>query len=212
MDRRFCVSISEGSPIETIQLLKKYGFVELCLDKLNYSSFELASIIPFAERVILSCSTWNKAEFFSKILMSAKQGANIIDIPVQYVSSLTVNRIRASITGLMPRLIISYHNFDSFKSWKNELEVVINKMEKYSADYYKIAVVCDTRKEINYLFSFYKSLDAGIQNRLILVPMSTKFPESRVEAFKLGIPFMYCHAGKANAPGQMLYEDMVKAL
>lgn len=211
MNSKLCVSITEGKPIQIIPVMQKYGFVELCLDKLNYSAFELASVIPFADRVIASFSTCKQEDILSYVLCAAKCGANIIDIPIRYLNSLIVNRAKDNMTGFMSQLLFSYHNFGSYDIWKDEIEKTIERMHIFSPDYYKIAVFCQTRAEIDYLFSFYKRFE-NLREKLILVPMSDKFPQARVEALKLGTQFMYCHIGKPQAPGQMLYEDMQKIL
>jgi len=210
-----CVSINNGPYKEVIEIIKKYDFVELCIDKLNYNIYELVELISFTKKVIISCnniiSTNPDRDRLFKLMEVVNCGANIFDIPISSVNfKAKFIELIDKIKIIKKQIIISYHQYEPLVNIQ-KIQDEINKMMLFKADFYKIAVKCNSINDTNILFSLYEK-NKELNGKLIIIPMISKYPFARIRALELGAPFMYCYDNYPTAEGQMSYKEMKTTL
>ncbi len=203
--KKLCVVMADKGYEEILCSASKYNFIELRLDSLRLNQYQLIKINSLFELIIASCITEDTNDYHYQLAQAITAKIPIIDFSYNNIyNSLDLLKL-AKKNNL--KILLSYHNFINMPN-TDELIDIIEVMKKYSPDYVKIAVQCNTLKEAEKLFTLFEIKE--LENKFILIPMSSNIELNRVrvDSLRLGSPFMYCYDNRATASGQMSYNDM----
>ena len=92
------------------------------------------------------------------------------------------------------KIIESYHNFEETPSYDRLKDLV----EGRRGDIFKIATMGRSKKDVLTIVRLLCEYE-----NVVAFLMGEKFAYTRILSAMLGSPFIYCHAGKAVAPGQL---------
>lgn len=95
---------------------------------------------------------------------------------------------------LTPKIIESYHNFVETPDYKTLKEIIGNR----KGDIFKIATLGKSKRDVEVIFKILLNND-----NVIAFLMGEKFAFTRIVSLFMGSPFIYCHAGKSIAAGQI---------
>ena len=200
------VSIVESSFERALEIAKQYKFVELILDKLDFSALQIEQIIEVSEKTIITGLLNSNNPFLVNIMTNENV---IVDIP--FDSLLEQENILETFSNV--QLLLSYHYWNNFTELLNskKIDSIIKKMIATSNDvkqisYFKIAVTINTEEEEKKFFSLFEQY-AGLKGKLILIPLGKKFQHSRTKSLTLGSPFMYCYVDKPATECQLHYNE-----
>ena len=101
------------------------------------------------------------------------------------------------------RIIESYHNFEETPSYDKLKDLV----EGRRGDIFKIATMGRSKKDVLTIVKLLCEYE-----NVVAFLMGEKFAYTRILSAMLGSPLIYCHAGKAVAPGQLEVEKARKIL
>ncbi|HDM60248.1 MAG TPA: type I 3-dehydroquinate dehydratase, partial [Archaeoglobus veneficus] len=101
------------------------------------------------------------------------------------------------------RIIESYHNFEETPSYDKLKDLV----EGRRGNIFKIATMGRSKKDVLAIVRILCEYE-----NVVAFLMGEKFAYTRILSAMLGSPLIYCHAGKAVAPGQLEVEKARKIL
>ncbi|MDD4280797.1 MAG: type I 3-dehydroquinate dehydratase [Candidatus Methanofastidiosa archaeon] len=106
--------------------------------------------------------------------------------------------------------ILSHHDFSGTPSLP-ELEALLEEMARLQPDIVKIATLARTKGDGDIMA---RLMDARLDHDCALIAfcMGEAGIQSRIDALRLGAPFMYVSHGIATAPGQVGAQDMERLM
>ncbi len=203
-----CVSLSEKTIQETINVLPALDFVELRLDLIADLSIEgFQKILDLDKRTIITfrpngTEDHVRMDYFSRAIQS---GATYIDIEYECRTGMVqqlADRVRK--TGSQTRLILSYHNYELTPS-VDILKDIIANGRRMGVELIKIATQVQDRKDNIRLLQLLET-----DENLVVIGMGEKGKLTRVSAPLLGslFTFVSLESGKETAAGQLSQDQM----
>ena len=177
--------------VESLELAKK----------LERENFSLLGTLRLKEAIE---ETPERIKQFSKILLYV--GA----IDIEYESSLKKEIISLAKTNNRI-VILSSHNFRKTPSLE-EMEEVYQEGIACHADIVKLAYQANSLEEVQRLLEFALKYKEEKNPRLVWISMGEWGKVSRLLAYFTNAPFTYAHLGKANALGQLSFEELSQTL
>lgn len=137
------------------------------------------------------------------LMLAISAGATYVDIELECPDIIQLVRFAKQKNC---KVIVSHHNYDITPS-SSELMKIIDSCFDYGADIAKIATMCnnnDNAKTITDLYQYYQ------KGTLIAIGMGELGKPTRINAHKLGCPFIFCSIDKKTltAPGQYTIDEL----
>ena len=203
---KICVSIFANDFNFCIEVVMKYEFVELRLDKGQLNNAQIGEIITAGKNIIATC----RAGFipdenrFDTLLSAINQGTEYIDIEHEFESGFK-NKLIEAAKKKGCKIINSYHNYDVTPCF-NELLKIAKSLEN-NCVIIKIACKVNSRDDLINLMTLYKEFEPW---KLISLGLGDMGRISRVAAIFLGAPFSYASVknGLETAEGLLEYENL----
>jgi len=202
-----CVALADLTFREILNILKQEEMAEIRIDLLDLSLDQIKQIFQSHTRLIATCrpGRYSDNERQTLLELAIKNGAAYID-----VENDAPPEFRRALIQLAhihhTQIIISYHNFDLTPSFEI-LKSILKDCELRAADIVKIVTYCQTDDDAERLLSLYSIADKP----LIAFGMGPAGRKSRLDAQKLGAPFIYAASekGAPTAPGQMTKAEIL---
>lgn len=208
LNKKICVSIGACSYDECRSLLKKYYFVELRADLLQFSEEEFRQLFKSHPNLIFTCRKGdNHTELQRKSLYQIAFEEQVAWLDLDPGHDLDILN-QLTFTGHRPQLILSYHEQGSFPA-DDLISFVYETFKANGADMVKMAFMIEDLQQNVRLLSLYKEYPGAL-----LLGMGTKGKLSRVAAPFFGAPFTFAFPDelKATAPGQLPYSQLKNLL
>lgn len=207
---KICVSIFANDYDFSLEVVKKYEFVELRLDEGILDNSQIAEIISSGKKIISTCrSGYISDEKRYEILLSAiKNGTTFIDIEHDFKPELRNKLINKAIESNI-KIISSYHNLEHTPNLK-DLKSIVSILNENS-DIVKIACKVNNQEDLLNVLELYRELLPG---KLISIGLGEMGKISRIAGLFLGAPFTYASAGNGleTSEGQIDYETFNQIL
>ncbi len=204
---KICLSVSENSTAQMWKTIhterNSINMVELRIDTLDaLNESELTDLVTKIKREnldIVWTVRWSEEAGHFKdseenrkqtLLLGDQLNVNWIDI--EYRSNLWKNlKLKHA------KLILSYHNFEKTE---NNIEILINNIEKAGADLTKVAFAANSSEDLRKVCALYNNN----KKPLIAIAMGEFGECSRILPAVKGLPWTYASSSnKKTAPGQL---------
>lgn len=221
MQNKYCLPIikpSKTEVIETIERLEdKYGYFEVWLDYIEDLDIDFVSdlISRYRDRIILVFRRQNLEpvkmlpEQRKKVLDSATGENCLVDLDIT-AQAEDLNYLKSS--GKDKNLLCSYHNYEETPDY-DELENIVNKMERYSPSIIKLSTMCNSMDDALRLIKLkVRFLESG--RRHIVLGMGEEGKITRVFGALWGNELIFIPetTNEASAPGQIGREEFDKIM
>jgi 3-dehydroquinate dehydratase I len=227
-----CLSIEANNFDECFEIIKTHDFVELRLDKCNFTNEEINIFFSYPIKFIATCRPgFHPDEKRKELLMNAIQaGTEYIDIEID--SDLTfLEELMKLAREYNTKIILSYHNYIETPTLTILLEIIKSCFEK-GADIAKIACKVNSKDDCSRIFSLYElthplipsqegksviehrasNIELPQEGKLIVIGMGDLGRITRIAAPYLGAPFTYAsyESGMETADGQIDLDSLTK--
>jgi 3-dehydroquinate dehydratase/shikimate dehydrogenase len=216
---RVCIALTGSDPNELIEkaesLVRDNSFLEFRLDYLPRPGLALPKIRSFFEvypyaTVIATCRrAANGGKFKGSIpaqlevlSKAAAAGCQLVDVELQTAAKLKPEQLQKLRSHAA--LVLSSHDFHATK----KLEETLEKMRKYSADFYKVVSTATTLSDNVEMMKFLEK--EGDRHSLVGLCMGEQGIISRVLGVRAGSAFTFAAVSpdEKTAPGQVTAVDL----
>ncbi len=229
---KVCVPVVETTHDAIINSLKQtqdkqFDLVELRIDYFENLSDESSVKALFADiknlninkPIILTCrsmreggqSSLENKEYYHLYEQGIESKAfDIYDVEVEVGTNYAIE-FKNLIHQAGCFMLMSYHDFKRTP----EIDTLIQRfdvMESYEADIYKIAVMPEDQKDVLSLMNFTNVAREKYNKPIVTMSMSPLGLVTRLSGEQFGSSITFASDGKASAPGQINYQDMVTIL
>jgi 3-dehydroquinate dehydratase I len=204
-----CVSISDKSKENCLQILDTVELAEIRLDLTKSSSEDIVEIFKHPVSKIATCRFENTGLEVQKqkLFLAIESGAKFVDVEIE-----TPKEQREEIIDharkYSCKVIISYHNYKETPGLK-ELFQIADECYKSGADIAKVASMVNSTADNARLMALY-----SIDKPLVSIGMGELGKVSRLVSVLLGAEFTFAapDTGKPTAPGQIGFSGMQSLL
>ena len=204
-----CVAISDTNIEKCISVLDEVQMAEIRLDLNDFTEGDIRQIFSHNTPTIATCRPDVKGTDYQLWQLEAaiKAGAKYVDIEIE-TKQAQLNSIIALAQENSCKVIVSYHNFDNTPGLK-ELYNIMDQCFNRGADIAKIVTQSNSQNDNARLLSLYSD-----ERPLVALGMGDLGKLTRIVAPLLGAEFTFAamDEGKATAPGQIRYSDMIAIL
>ena len=211
----FCISFAENDFALCLEIIRRFPFVEIRLDKGLFSKEQIQKAIALNPNLILTPHTEVIEPNLESILLSGiASGVAYIDLDIG-LDKKVIESIIKSVKHKKTKIILSYHNYQ-ITPQLDELIRIIELCGSFDPDIIKIVCTSNSESDNENLISIYHQNNNKYytDGQLIAFCIGEIGKPTRLKALKLGAPFMYVsyQSGKETADGQMDIETMSKLM
>jgi 3-dehydroquinate dehydratase type I len=201
-----CASIANTSYENCLAILEKEDFVEIRIDKLDFTDSQFETIFRHPTNTLATCRIEGMSEEtrLNNLRNAINWGADIIDIEIE-----AEEQYRKKIVNYAKekgkKVIVSYHNFIDTPS-ESELNSIMLTCYKLGADIAKIITTVNNNTDRLKVLSLYKDTS----HKLIAFGMGEQGKLTRALSVVLGAPYTYAAPDgmMAVAPGQISASEL----
>ena len=205
-----CTSIQNKELAQIQALLEQLEMAEIRLDRCALEEEDIDELFGESDvPLVATCRLSEESQAPALLERAIQAGAKYVDLEMEAPAAIG-RRIREACRSCGTVLIRSYHNYENTPS-REVLLSILERARTFGGEVVKIVTTAHSQADVHTLESLYQEAAPGT---LVAFCMGPEGRQSRLDALKLGAPFIYACVREedATAPGQWTTEDLHQAV